>query len=80
MPICYDIEIDIIRNEEGGEQIPTVLPRQSRAEKPLTPEELEKEIDGFWRDFMDIMGEYGSGRSYTYTRGAGFRVISVYQC
>lgn len=80
MPICYDIEIDIIRQREGEEPVDTVLPRQIRTPKPLTPEQIESEVTNFWNLFASLLGDTAPDRAGEYRRGEGFRILSVYQC
>lgn len=80
MPICYDIEIAIIRTENGEEIYDTVLSRRLIAPGALTPEQIGQEIDNFWQEFSDIMNEYDAPGRPQYQRGEGYEITSIYNC
>lgn len=80
MPICYEIDIDIIGNDEEGNEYPTRLPRRSIFDTPPTPEQLRREVEQFWEQFAALLGDTAPDRANRYRNAGTFNVTSIYNC
>lgn len=80
MPICYDIDIDIIGVDESGEEYETVLPRRERSQDQITPEQLGERVRSFWEDFISTLGDTAPDRASRYRWPGGYRITAIYQC
>ena len=80
MPICYEIDIAIVRIQEGEEPYQTTLPRTIRTPNTLTNEEIAQEVETFWQQFITMLFDSDPIRAAQYARTEGYEVTNVYRC
>ncbi len=79
-PICYDINIEIVRTDEDGDTETIDLPRTIRSDTPLSHFKLGEKAIAAFADFMTMVIQYDPSRQNDYELGQRYRTEAVYQC
>jgi hypothetical protein len=80
MPICYDINIDIVRTDEDGDEETVILPVTIQSDKPLTWKEADEKTKEAFADFMTKIIQYDPSRENDYQMTKRYVATAIYQC
>jgi hypothetical protein len=80
MPICYDIQLNITRNNSDGTDTPTTLPFKYESDEPVELGGFDVVIERRWVEFSKLINDYDPLKKRSYTWGGGWTIISIYNC
>lgn len=80
MPICYEIDIDFERGDEGHEGEQRRIPLQIPRPVPISPDAMDEAAREMYRDWVaKVVGSDPSRASY-FGKFRGYNIISIYPC
>lgn len=81
MPICYDIEIEVMKDEGAGPEPVRPLPlRIPDLPGPLTNDELRSRVRQHFNDFLELILGYDRPGADRYSSSYEYVVTAVFNC
>lgn len=80
MPICYEIDIELVGIRPDGSEYPTRMPEVLRKSTPLSNEQINQEATDLFRAFVNMLSNSDPTRAGVYRMTGEVIVKTVYNC